>query len=773
MEMVRYVCVCICLSVCLCLCMCVPVSDNSTISFDNNEPTLLTARNDGLLNSFNPVQLSSWRANVDIQYCVSRHKVVEYCTKYATKCEPRSQSLKDLYTHIVRGLRDDNRSLKAIQKLLINTVGERDYSAQETCHLLLQLPMYKASRDFIVLSLDGSRAVETELVDGQPATAASAIDHYIARPVSHEFDHMTLMHFFRHFTMPKVVGEPPSRRNKSVIVIVRPYCSPNPDGPKYDQYCQQSLMLHKPFRHLDTLLAGFETFKEAYADFLGSGNAPTSLEEDINRLEQQTQQTCERDMREPNPSHQAVEEWMMLCQLHPQLQCTDQLPSNVSIDWTEATRAYPNIEEAPTFVSRHREASMPQPFTTSADPEQLQGKQRQAYNVVHHHLFNSRAQPLHMVVSGTAGTGKSYLIHCLRLLLQDSVRVVAPTGVAAFNVDGFTLHSLLDLPTRGEFKDLDGNRLQRLQQHLTGVKYLIVDEMSMVGRKLFGQVDNRLRQAFPHHSNEVLGGCSCILFGDFGQLPPVMDLPLYTTVPRSSLSDLGRSAYQLFDKAIVLDQVMRQCGEDQEQVAFRNILIRLRNAELTKMDWQCLMKQTPARVSNLSDFATALRLFPTVEAVVEYNIAKLQANNQPIATIKAVHSGPNALKASTDNAKGLEPLLCLAHGARVMLTCNLWVEVGLVNGAIGTVVAICYRSGGPPDLPIAVMVKFDSYRGPTFSDGSVPIVPLRRTWYASGVQCSRLQLPLKLSWAVTIHKAQGMTLDKAVINLGTKSSLLV
>ena len=85
---------------------------------------------------------SEREANVDMQYCLSRHRVVEYCAKYATKCEPRSQPLKEVFTN---SLKDDNTSLKALQKLLINSVGERDYSAQETCHLLLQLPMFRAS----------------------------------------------------------------------------------------------------------------------------------------------------------------------------------------------------------------------------------------------------------------------------------------------------------------------------------------------------------------------------------------------------------------------------------------------------------------------------------------------------------------------------------------------------------------------------------------------------------------------------------------------------
>ena len=126
--------------------------------------------------------------------------------------------------------------------------------------------------------------------------------------------------------------------------------------------------------------------------------------------------------------------------------------------------------------------------------------------------------------------------------------------------------------------------------------------------------------------------------------------------------------------------------------------------------------------------------------------------------LKAVHTGPNASKASPDEAAGLEATICIAHEARVMLTANLWTETGLVIGAMGTIKTICYQNGkAPPDLPTSVTVKFDTYSGPTLEDGTVPITPIRRTWTATGAQCSRLQLPLKLAWAVTIHKAQGLT----------------
>lgn len=423
----------------------------------------------------------------------------------------------------------------------------------------------------------------------------------------------------------------------------------------------------------------------------------------------------------------------------------------------EAARAYSNLDEMPSFLSQQQQSAAHHTFTTTADPNKLQGKQLQAYAIVHEHVEAEVLHPLKMIISGTAGTGKSYLIHCLRLLLQDQVCVAAPTGVAAFNVEGQTLHSLLSLPTKGEYKDLQGQRLHNMQQSFKDKKYLIIDEMTMVGRKLLGQVDSRLRQVFPQQSDQLFDGCSCLLFGDFSQLPPMMDLPLYTTVSQNAMSDLGSTAYQMFHYAVILEQPMRQSGQDPDQVLFRNILLRLHNGQTTTEDWEHFMKHTAAKVQDLT-------------AVVEHNITNLHTSGPAIATIKAIHTGPNATKASPEEASGLDPIICLAHDACVMLTANLWVAMGLVNGAMGTIVAICYSGGSaPPQLLIAFMVRFDSYSGPVYSDGTVPITPIRHTWLTSGVQCSRLQLPLKLARAVTIHKAQGLTLDKVVIDVGKKN----
>ena len=225
------------------------LQNETTIVNENGVYELLTARNDTLVNNYNPIQLSAWRANVDMKYLVSREKVIEYCAKYATKCEPRSQTMQHTFETIVNNLKEGSNSVTAIQKLLINSIAERDHSAQETCHILLQFPMFKALRDFIVLSLDGSRLVEN-LQDGQITTAPSIVDHYMRRPTAPTFNDITLLTFARAYSMPKERSAEPTHRRKHVIVIVCPYRSPDPNGPNYEQYCQQKLMLYVKFRHL-------------------------------------------------------------------------------------------------------------------------------------------------------------------------------------------------------------------------------------------------------------------------------------------------------------------------------------------------------------------------------------------------------------------------------------------------------------------------------------------------------------------------------------------
>ena len=109
-----------------------------------------------------------------------------------------------------------------------------------------------------------------------------------------------------------------------------------------------------------------------------------------------------------------------------------------------------------------------------------------------------------------------------------------------------------------------------------------------------------------------------------------------------------------------------------------------------------------------------------------------------------------------------------------MLTRNIWAEKGLCNGSLGYIKHIIFKEGQcPPNLPLAVIVKFDAgYIGPSIlsEERCVSIIPITSTGDVLGANYERQQLPLKLAWSITIHKSQGLTLDKAWVNLGSKEN---
>ena len=143
------------------------------------------------------------------------------------------------------------------------------------------------------------------------------------------------------------------------------------------------------------------------------------------------------------------------------------------MDWSAAGKSYADLQEMPSFIAQQHQHYVQPSYDVAVDPQRLQGKQLEAYKIVCDHYHSKECMtPLRMIVSGTAGTGKSYLIQCLENLLGDRLRVIAPTGGAAYNVHGHTLHSLLGIPGWGDFRDLEGQHLHTIQESLTGVYWM-------------------------------------------------------------------------------------------------------------------------------------------------------------------------------------------------------------------------------------------------------------------------------------------------------------
>ena len=178
-----------------------------------------------------------------------------------------------------------------------------------------------------------------------------------------------------------------------------------------------------------------------------------------------------------------------------------------------------------------------------------------------------------------------------------------------------------------------------------------------------------------------------MLLGDFAQLLPVGDKPIYASLSQSSslLTQHGHSIYGLFQTVVMLSENIRQAGNNPEAEEFRAILLRLRDGQSTQDDWTTLCQRTPQHV-NMSDFTDAPRLHFDKLSVAKYNFEKLKNLGSQIARISrsAIHLGRNAKNAKSDDAGGLDAVIVLACGAAVMLTSNLWQEVGLCNSGRST-----------------------------------------------------------------------------------------
>ncbi|KAM4061825.1 ATP-dependent DNA helicase PIF1 [Hirsutella rhossiliensis] len=190
-----------------------------------------------------------------------------------------------------------------------------------------------------------------------------------------------------------------------------------------------------------------------------------------------------------------------------------------------------------------------------------------------------------------------------------------------------------------------------------------------------------LIKAFPQRSLEFFGGVSVLLVGDFFQLPPVRQKPLYSTsTSLSSLERRGQVAYRLFDRTVFLTTVQRQVGDDQAQ--FRQALQELREVKLSIPSWNLLSNRVQARLtqSEVDGFRTALRVYSTK--------ARVEAKNQ----------GNGAGQASSDSAGNLSNKFPVAKGTR------------------GTVYDIAWNAGADPleDPPAVIMVDFDIYDGPPY-----------------------------------------------------------
>jgi len=376
-------------------------------------------------------------------------------------------------------------------------------------------------------------------------------------------------------------------------------------------------------------------------------------------------------------------------------------PVDCQHNWSQSSPPIDILRDAEKFLKEAKvtEGGSSDLEFTPVEYQKLKGNQRivfirvMAYfKALFMHLqdhTNPKPKPLCINIDGSAGTGKSFLIGaiCTSLndlatgygILRSPIVHLAPTGVAAFGIRGWTIHYALGIGAK-KWAGLTNSGKARLQARWKDIKLIILDEKSMVGCRTAGKVISRLKDIFPEAADDQLAGMSLILFGDFCQLPPVGEAPLFTTANlKHDLSCVGNRLYQSIPESITLKQIFHQEGVDREQRHFHDFLQCLQTNEVTLDDFNQLL--VPHMWNSLpqherESFSTEIHLLPQNELVDTLNLHRLASLNKPVVCIKAINHGTGAATASKEEAEGLDNEILLAEGASVMLTQNIWTDKG-------------------------------------------------------------------------------------------------
>eukprot|EP00116_Pleurobrachia_bachei_P000345 sb/3460607/ len=433
-------------------------------------------------------------------------------------------------------------------------------------------------------------------------------------------------------------------------------------------------------------------------------------------------------------------------------------------------------------------------------------------------------QQLLLYVSGFGGTGKTYLIkaltafcHVRREVYKEDVGalVMAPTGVAALSIGGNTVHFELSIPVEHgsipKYVSYKPDKLQRVRQKFADLKVCIIDEVSMISNILLQYINMRLTEIFKGKdgNDRPFGGRCVILFGDLLQLKPVLASYPFVEVPFEQMQKLTKSVpftlnlWPLFE-FIELTINQRQKSSSKHGDEWKNLLSRCRVGALAADDYKllntralslqhaddpikCRQEVIEYFINLTKQDSRAVCLLPTRSMVEDFNQAMLQKTCTDTVTVAAIDEiqpcAANVQKRirqaiqkldkleDSRNTAALEKVdlnrilqfqeLQIGLGVRVMLRRNIDVTKGLVNGSMGVIKSI--RHNPSTKIVETLEIVFDGIEEPQLilRDRREIMVFVNGFFFRS-------QFPITISYAITIHKAQGLTLDTVLTDLGKK-----
>lgn len=386
-----------------------------------------------------------------------------------------------------------------------------------------------------------------------------------------------------------------------------------------------------------------------------------------------------------------------------------------------------------------------------------------------------------ILIQGSAGSGKSFLINHIvsNCIIKKNIHITAMTGTAAVLLgnDATTFHSWV-------FKDLGNKSVEDYVKNINAkyiwlkswrtVGVLVIDEVSMLSADLLDKFD-KIARTVRKEPSKPFGGIQVILMGDFFQLPPIIEEAHTAEIPKelSKRMCFEWDEFPYYFTVIEFSTNFRQKSDTK----YQEILNRIRIGKYTKSDIEAIESRLQIKPEGLIKPTKLNTLRKDVQYINEMKLDQIEDDSitwkqewtlqfdSESEVMKELHKPMierfrksaneeiiNRLEKFDKNNQH-EPELTLKKGAQVMLIYNLDIKAGLANGSRGVVVDIINKT------PIVL-----------FTNGlKIPIEKV--SWkvhsWDNKINLLRTQIPLKLAWAISIHKSQGLTLDYAEIDIGS------
>ena len=809
-------------------------------------------RNERRMKQTSTSMLQSWRANCDVSLIVydtdpiklnpnDIARVAGYIVSYTTKGNVSYQSEKDSIAALIDNAsteyvgNDEGEIIRISRQVLNSLMGTRIISKAEASCELLSLDLYWCTESFKHIPL----STFTKLQKKDTGETNQVLTYAKRRSDKHLSlnEYLQKKEKLKKHTLPPQ-GQEYRLRQRSHLrrtFIFHPTgMNGNPIYPISSAYAKTTLLMHKPWAATQKLT--FETkptmvYKEFY-EFLKSDKCPVT----VRLTHAVAKENYERGSRFPEATNTDVGKEISAEQFEDDSDLLHYLealknvrdykgltsfyrgedgqydftkhfskmdPNNNDFDWLQTQKSIWEEEKHTKHYSMN--ARTGKAYSTKDLNNNIQQaeivytvmcKLRQWIEFPEEYAKNNnlKFEPLLMTIQGAGGTGKSHVIHIItnaieKLFAVKVTRTCAPTGCAAYNIQGKTCHSFFNVSVNDASKQMSANKKAEFEENVTRLLMIIIDERSLLSMDVLGAAETNCRN-HAHggvNKDKHWGGIPIVLiFGDDYQLPSIVQKKKGFGSTRvfgddgainrniSKVQCAGRDAFiQLAGHVAHLEKSERiQSGDKQllelsETVRYGDGMTEIQAQEFLRLKINNPELSEDRRQQLLHDaiwiFTSNAEMKEHNKKMMSHHVSKLNPLMNCGYFIRPSYNSSREKGFASHFQYGtrVNAPIPICRGARVSVNKNIWQEMGIYNGAMGTVIDIRWKPDESPlhgHLPLYVIVDLDEYIGPTWDQHNkthVPIplfdVPCDR----NGKCCTMTSVPLELSFARTLHKFQG------------------